>query len=342
METVNTVSILIDACLRSDIEQTSILHNPLSGYIYFNNIYAHAGDTLSALTSVYSGYDCFGHGISSMYKLLMDGGNSTYPKARAFPTLPMLLGSIGINTFLVGSDALWLALGYKWVVPLTADEFILQPKIIEELDAPFFLHIHLWSAHLGCRVRAKDEKCTTALSDKTMNIKRLDGYVRRFIHSLWEKYPNTQILIWSDHGDIETEKGIRHAGILHEKVQGVWAILLNRKFEKKVIDNRLHAQADLFRLMNYNISDNADIPRYAINPMNTHRKKVWASSWQSDTVKRYPDGKECKIDEMIETDEDFQNHIKTYGHLIPIDFPPLGSNWPHEKVVERLKELGYL
>lgn len=348
METINTVSILIDACLKSDIEQTSIIKIPPSGCVYFNNIVAHAGDTLSALTSVMTGYDVFGHGISSLYRPLMDGGNTTYPKARAFPTLPMLLRHKDINTFLIGEDNLWLSFGYKWIVPienLSVDtksdkQRLLQSEVISELDEPFFLHIHLWSSHL--RGNVDDNHKVETFADKSANIKRLDGYIRRFIGSLWEKYPNTQILIWSDHGDIETEQGMRHAGILHENVQGVWAILLNQAFKDKVIDNRLHAQADLFRLINGNISDNEDIPRYATDPMTTQREKVWAASWRSDTVKRYPDGKECKIDEMIEIDVDFQEHIRNYGHLVPVDFPPIGSNWPHEKVVERLKSLGYM
>lgn len=348
---MNTVSILWDACLPQDFEQTSFYKVPPCGGVYFNNLYAHAGDTVSCTTSVMTGYDVFGHGVSALYNLLLDGGNTTYPKARSFPTLPMLLQGKRVFTFLVGEDSLWNALGYHWIADTkqldgaeVGDLRKLKCNFVAELDEPFFVHLHLWSAHL--RGKVGDLEVET-FEDKSDSVKNLDVHLREFLVNLWQRFSRTKVLLWADHGDMTTEDGtMRHAGHLHPDVQKVWAMWLDPTEQEFKIDTSLHAQADLFRLIadTHEIEDDPNIQRYAENPLYGDRNKVWAGRWQGDRVKRYPDGLELDVDEMAASDGTFKDHLRQYGHLIPVNHSPPWSDdqWPHESVVERLKNLGYI
>lgn len=363
---MNVVSILWDACLPSHFEQTSICRVPPAGGVYFSNIYAHAGDTITNTTSVMTGYDCFGHGISQLYYSLMDGGNSPYPKARAFLTLPMLLQAKGINTYLMGEDREWLRFGYSNIADLDIDnsEEIADAKKIKvlaeilpvELEPPFFLHLHLWSAHYAGQY--EDIKVET-IADKLKAVQKVDIPLRVLCEQLLRAFPDTIIVIWSDHGDTENAKGeIRHASILAQDVQHTWCLYMDGSDNYRT-DSDLHAQADLFRLLGdpfdidgveLEMRQEARMARYGLNPLVTSREKVWAGHWRRDLVARYEriNGQvefHCAdYDEMLEADIDFFDHTKLYGHLMPINKkrPEVAGEWPHEKVTERLKALGYI
>lgn len=358
---MNLVSILWDACLPEHFELTSMCKVPPRGGVYFNNVYAHAGDTVSCTTSVMSGYDIWGHGISQLYHSLLDGGNSPSPKARAFPTLPMLLRALGNNTYLMGEEVEWLRFGYSDIADMDASDVddkadlkklkTLTAIIGDELIPPFFLHLHLWSAHLAAEV---NEIKVQTMDDKLKTVMVIDRYIRELCCEIWRLFPDTKIVLWADHGDVINDEGkIRHASILDPQVQRVWCLYLDPEIDEYQTNDKVHAQADLFKLMGdvFGIAEveqereKHGMGRYAQNPLLSYREQVYAGNWRSDMVARYPEGVILPHDEMIEADPAFREHIRKYGYLMPINRKVLewqDNEWPHPSVIERLKNLGYI
>jgi hypothetical protein len=335
----NVISILLDAYLKEHFEQLSYLDT--FGGTYFSNMYAHAGDTTSNTTSVMSGYDIWGHGISQLIYNSEHGANAPYPKVRAFPMLAQLVKENNINTYLSGRDAHWLNLGYQKQFRRFDDrkdvnrlQFLCSN--IDKLQQPFFLHVHLWHAHYH-----KDVGPFT-IDDKLAFAKEVEPYVVMFMSAIWRECPNTDIILWSDHGDMKLDNGkIEHHNCLASEVQRVPCLHLSPNKKDMQTNENICSQADIFAIICdvFEISAKRDgVDRYAKNPVRFRREKLFAGSYYSEMVKRYPDGLLLPYDEMLLYDNFFANHIDTYGALLPIDITEPKRGVAREKLVE----LGYI
>jgi len=352
----NIVSILMDAYTAEIFEAMSWFKEPPCGGIYFSNVYAHAGDTTSNTTSVFTGYDIWGHGISQIVYHKEAAGNAPWPKVRALPTIVQLLQGYGYRTLLSGRDLHWNRLGFDRELrdfddlhdlDRLKDLMATLPRELKGLSfmQRYFLHVHLWHCH-------HHEGVVESMADKWDQAKRFEGIFGDFLRFLLDLDPDTHILIWADHGDAEMREGARirieHHCVLRPEVQHTAVLYLRPDMREIQTDSRLHAQADLFALIRdlVGIEEKRVVEkRYAMNPLHTERDKVFAGSYYWKQVKRYPDGLLLSHEAMLEADPDFRAHVERYGELLPVEIKEVKAELREgevEEVLKRLEALGYI